>query len=165
MSLAKKILEPSGANANALIRLVVGGVFLNEGILKFLYPVAQASGRFAKIGIPHPDFFGPFVGTVETVCGAMLILGLLTRPAAIALFIDISVAILSTKIPVLLGHGFLGFSLMKLSHYGFLSMVHEARTDFSMWFGLLFLLIAGPGRCSLDARLFTGNSKTINPSR
>jgi len=86
-----------------LIRLVVGGVFLNEGVLKFLYPVAQASGRFAKIGVPHPDFFGPFVGTVETICGAMVILGLLTRPAAIALFIDISVAIFTTKIPVLLG--------------------------------------------------------------
>ncbi|MCL5096074.1 MAG: DoxX family protein [Candidatus Omnitrophica bacterium] len=147
-----------------MIRLVVGGVFLNEGILKLLYPVAQASGRFAKIGIPHPGFFGPFVGTVETVCGAMVILGLLTRPAAIALFIDISAAIITTKIPVLLGHGFLGFSLTKLGHYGFLSMVHEARTDFSMWFGLLFLLIAGPGRWSFDARLNARNSKTIKPS-
>lgn len=156
MSLWKKTCEPSGANANVLIRLVVGGVFLNEGILKFLYPVAQAAGRFAKIGIPYPEFFGPFVALVETVCGAMLILGLLTRPAAIALFIDISVAIFSTKIPVLLGHGFLGFSLMKLDHYGFLSMVHEARTDFSMWFGLLFLLVTGPGRWSVDARLAKG---------
>ncbi|HEX5399727.1 MAG TPA: DoxX family protein [Verrucomicrobiae bacterium] len=150
MSLWKKINEPSGAVANALIRFVVGLVFLNEGILKFLYPAAQAAGRFAKIGIPHPDFFGPFVATVETVCGAMLILGLLTRPAAVALFVDISMAIFSTKIPVLLGHKFLGFSLMKLDHYGFLSMVHEARTDLAMWFGLLFLLIAGPGRCSFD---------------
>jgi uncharacterized membrane protein YphA (DoxX/SURF4 family) len=151
MSLWKKIAAPTGVNANILIRLVVGGVFLNEGILKFLYPTAQAAGRFAKIGIPYPNFFGPFVGTVETVSGAMVILGLLTRPAAIALFIDISVAIFTTKIPVLLGYGFFGFSLMQLSNYGFLSMVHEARTDFSMWFGLLFLLITGPGRWSLDA--------------
>ena len=153
MSLWTKINAPTGGGANVLIRFVVGLVFLNEGILKFLYPVAQASGRFAHIGIPHPDFFGPFVATVETVCGAMVILGLLTRPAAIALFIDISVALFTTKIPVLLGHGFLGFSLMQLDHYGVLSMVHEARTDFSMWFGLLFLLMSGPGRWSLDARL------------
>src|SRR3974390_1175843 len=153
MSLLKKICEPTGANANILIRLVVGGVFLNEGILKFLYPATQASGRFAHIGIPYPDFFGPFVAVVETVCGAMVILGLLTRPAAIALFIDISVAILSTKIPVLLSHGFRGVSLMKLAHYGFLSMVHEARTAFSMWFDLLFLLATGPGRWSMEARL------------
>lgn len=153
MSLLKSICKPTGASANVLIRLVVGGVFLNEGILKFLYPAAQAAGRFAKIGIPYPDFFGPFVAAVETICGVMVILGLLTRPAAIALFIDISVAIFTTKIPVLLGHGYLGFSLMKLDHYGFLSMVHEARTDFAMWFGLLFLLVAGPGRWSLDSPL------------
>jgi uncharacterized membrane protein YphA (DoxX/SURF4 family) len=103
--------------------------------------------------LPHPGFLGPFVGTVETVCGAMIFLGLLTRPAAFALFIDIGVAIFTTRIPVLLGHGFLGFSLMKLPHYGFLSMVHEARTDFAIWFGLLFLLITGPGRWSADALL------------
>lgn len=165
MSLLKKICHPTGANANVLIRLVVGGVFLNEGLLKFLYPAAQAAGRFAKIGIPYPDFFGPFVGTVETVCGAMVILGLLTRLAAIPLFIDISMAIFTTKIPVLLGHGFLGFSLIfKEDHYGLLSMVHEARTDFSMWFGLLFLLIAGPGRWSFDAWSSARNSKTTKPS-
>jgi uncharacterized membrane protein YphA (DoxX/SURF4 family) len=93
MNIWKKIISPTGANANILIRLVVGGVFLNEGILKFLYPMMQASGRFAKIGIPYPDFVGPFVGAVETVCGLMVILGLLTRPAAFALFVDISVAI------------------------------------------------------------------------
>lgn len=150
MSLWKRITAPTSANANILIRFVIGGVFLNEGILKFLYPATQAAGRFVKIGIPHPDFFGPFVGTVETVCGLMVILGLLTRPAAFALFIDISVAIFTTKIPLLLGRGFLGFSLMDLPHYGFLSMVHEARTDFAMWFGLLFLLITGPGRWSAD---------------
>ncbi len=153
MSLLKTFCKPTGANANILIRLVVGGVFLNEGILKFLYPAAQAAGRFTKIGIPFPDFFGPFVATVETVCGAMVILGLLTRPAAILLFIDISVAIFTTKIPVLLGHGYLGFPLMNLDHYGFLSMVHEARTDFAMWFGLMFLLVTGPGRWSMDAGL------------
>ena len=142
----------TGANANVLIRLVVGGVFLNEGILKFLDPAANAAGRFAAIGIPHPDFFGPFVAVVEVLGGLLVILGLLTRLSALALFINISVAIFTTKIPVLLGHGYLGFSLMKLKSYGLLSMVHEARTDFSMWFGLLFLLVAGPGRWSLDAR-------------
>jgi putative oxidoreductase len=79
--------------------------------------------------------------------------GLLTRLAAIVLLIDISVAIVSTKIPVLLGHGFWGLSLMKLPRYGFWSMMHEARADFSMWLGLLFLVIVGAGRWSLDAAL------------
>jgi putative oxidoreductase len=159
MKLSQMTMSAStGASANALIRLVVGGVFLNEGVLKFLDPATNAAGRFATIGIPYPEFFGPFVAVVETLGGLLVILGLLTRPAALALFVNISVAIFTTKIPVLLGHGYLGFSLMKLKSYGLLSMVHEARTDFSMWFGLLFLLVAGPGCWSLDARRKAGRT-------
>jgi len=130
---------------------MVGSVFFVEGILKFLYPQELAAGRFEKIGIPIPHVTGPFVGGVETICGALVLLGLLTRMAAFPLLINITVAILSTKIPILLGHGFWTFTLMKLPRYGFLSMMHEARTDFSMWLGLLFLIIVGPGRWSLDA--------------
>lgn len=161
------LLRPAGpqvtARCVALIRLMVGGVFLVEGILKFLEPEALAAGRFSKIGIPAPELLGPFVAGVETVCGALVLLGVLTRLSAIPLLIDISVAILSTKIPVLLGHGFWGFALPKLSHYGFLSMVHEARTDFSMSLGLVFLIIVGGGSLSLD-RLFTGGQATAKPA-
>jgi putative oxidoreductase len=83
-----------------------------------------------------------------------LIIGLLTRLAAILLLIDISVAIVSTKIPILLGHGFWGFSVTKLPRYGFLGMIHEARTDLAMWFGLVFLLVVGAGKTySLDVAL------------
>ena len=123
--------------ATVLVRIMAGSVFLSEGIQKFLYPEDLAAGRFAKIGIPSPEILGPFVGRSEVVFGVLLIIGFLTRLAAIVLLIDISVAIVSTKIPVLLGHGFWGFSLMKLPRYGFWSMMHEARTDFSMWLGLL----------------------------
>jgi putative oxidoreductase len=81
------------------------------------------------------------------------IFGLLTRLAVIPLIIDMLVAILSTKIPILLGHGFWGFSLRNLPYYGFWGMAHEARTDFAMLLGSIFLLIAGAGAWSLDARL------------
>jgi putative oxidoreductase len=134
-----------------LIRLVVGGVFLVEGRLKFMFPDELAAGRFAKIGLPAPGFFGPFVGGVEVVCGALLILGLLTRLAALPLLIDISVALISTKLTVLLGHGFGPFSVMKAPHYGLLGMIHEGRTDLAMFFGLLFLLVVGAGGISFDA--------------
>src|SRR5439155_12255142 len=97
--------------STVLVRLLIGSVFVSEGIQKFLYPAELAAGRFTKIGIPAPETMGPFVGGCEIVCGALLIIGLLTRPATIVLLIDISVAILSTKIPILLGHGFWGFSL------------------------------------------------------
>ena len=121
----------------------------------------MGAGRFAKIGITAPEIMGPFVGGVETICGALLILGLLTRFAAIPLLIDISVAIISTKIPILLGHGFWNFSLPKLQNYGFWSMVHEARTDFCMLLGALFLLVVGAGKkWSIDARLKSPDGAT-----
>src|ERR1700733_1085301 len=101
-----KILRSSAPAATVLIRVMVGGVFLWEGIQKFLFPEALGVGRFIKIGIPAPQFFAPFVGVVEIVCGSLLILGLLTRPAAIPLLIDISVAIFTTKIPMAAKSGF-----------------------------------------------------------
>ncbi len=91
------------------MRLLAGGVFLSEGIQKFLYPAELSAGRFAKIGVPAPQIMGPLVGVCEVPCGTLLIIGLLTRLVAIVHLIDISVAIISTKIPVLLGHGFWGF--------------------------------------------------------
>ena len=132
MSLLAKLASSKAPKGVVLIRLMVGAVFLTEGILKFLHPEELGAGRFARIGIPAPAVMGPFVAGVETICGALVLVGLLTRLAAIPLLINISVAIFSTKIPILLGHGFWTFTLAKLPRYGFLSMVHEARTDFSM---------------------------------
>jgi putative oxidoreductase len=136
-----------------LIRLVVGGVFFVEGVQKFLYPAEVGAGRFAKIGIPSPAVMGPLVGVVETVCGALVLLGLLTRLAAAPLIFNMVVAIVSTKIPILLGHGFWGFSLRQVPYYGFWGMAHEARTDWAMLLGSIFLLIVGAGAWSLDRRL------------
>jgi putative oxidoreductase len=149
----RRLLSTNAPAATILVRLLVGSVFLSEGIQKFLYPTELAAGRFAKIGIPAPEILGPFVGACETIAGGLLILGLITRFAALVLLIDISVAIVSTKIPILLGHGYGRFALPNLPRYGFLSMMHEARTDFSMWLGLLFLLIVGAGKISFDAIL------------
>jgi putative oxidoreductase len=125
---------------------MVGWVFLSEGIQKFLFLDALGVGRFIKIGIPAPHFFAPFVGLVEIVCGAMVIVGLLTRLAAIPLLIDILVAIATTKLPM-------------LSKSGFWNMMHEARTDYCMLFGLLFLLIVGSGPVALDARFHSHDIK------
>lgn len=136
----RRMFSSQASSAVILVRILVGWVFLSEGIQKFLYPQALGAGRFAKIGIPAPGFFGPFVGAVETICGALLILGLLTRLASIPLIIDISVAIATTKIPMLL-------------HQGFWAAMHEARTDFCMLLGSIFLLIVGAGGASLDAKL------------
>ena len=160
----KRLIQTSAPRAVFLIRLVVGGVFLSEGIQKFLYPAENGAGRFARIGIPSPETMGPFVGVVEIVCGALILAGLLTRLAAIPLIVDMLVAILSTKIPILVGHGFWGFSLRTLPYYGFWGMLHEARTDFAMLFGSIFLLIVGAGLWSIDARLVTSVKQPTHDS-
>jgi uncharacterized membrane protein YphA (DoxX/SURF4 family) len=153
MPTLRRIVHSNAPTAVILIRLAVGAVFLSEGIQKFLYPADLAAGRFAKIGIPAPQIMGPFVGVVEIACGALIILGLLTRLAALALIIDMLVAILSTKIPILLGHGFWRFSVAKLPSYGFWAMAHEGRTDLAMLLSAIFLLMVGAGAWSLDQRL------------
>ncbi len=129
--------------AVVLVRLLVGAVFLSEGIQKFLFPDALGVGRFAKIGIPAPQLMAPFVGAVEIVFGSLLILGLLTRLAAIPLLIDIGVAIATTKVPMLLKEGFW-------------KAAHETRTDYAMLLGLVFLLLVGGGPLSIDSRLSRG---------
>lgn len=134
------LLNSCAPSSVVLIRVMVGWVFLTEGVQKFLFPVVLGVGRFEKIGIPAPHFFAPFVGVVEIVCGLLLVAGLLTRLASIPLLIDISVAIATTKIPMLMKSGFW-------------PAMHEARTDFCMLMGLLFLLIVGSGAVSLDEKL------------
>jgi uncharacterized membrane protein YphA (DoxX/SURF4 family) len=140
MTIPRRILATNGPAAVLLVRLIVGGVFLSEGIQKFLYPDALGVGRFVKIGIPAPEVMAPFVGVFEIGCGLLLILGSLTRLAAIPMIIDMLVAIWTTKIPILFKDGFW-------------SMAHEARTDWAMLLGSLFLLIVGAGACSIDALL------------
>jgi putative oxidoreductase len=120
-----------------LIRLMVGAVFLSEGIQKFLFPDKLGAGRFQKIGIPNPEFFGPFVGTFEIACGVLILIGLFTRFAAIPLIIIMLVAIATTKATV-------------LANDGFWEMLHGSRTDWAMLLGSIFLLIRGGGKWSLD---------------
>ncbi len=84
---------------------------------------------------------------------ATIILGLFTRLASIPLIVIMIVAIVSTKVPILLGQDFWIFHLPRLPRYGFWSMLHEARADFDMLLGSLYLLIAGGGAWSLDAML------------
>ncbi|WP_154017803.1 DoxX family protein [Candidatus Protochlamydia phocaeensis] len=135
-------LEKSSLWEPILIRLMVGTVFLSEGIQKFLYPGTLGVGRFSQIGIPFPEITAPFVGIVEIIFGSLLIIGFMTRLACLPLLIDILTAIATTKIPLLLSKGFW-------------PMAHEARTDFCMLLGLLFLLIVGPGKWSIDDRFPT----------
>lgn len=139
-TISRRLISTRAPRAVILVRLLVGLVFLSEGIQKFLFPDALGVGRFTKIGIPAPEIMAPFVGVFEIGCGALLIVGLVTRLAAIPLIIDMLVAITTTKIPLLIKGGFW-------------AMAHEARTDVCMLLGSLFLLIVGAGLWSADAKL------------
>lgn len=137
----KKILTTDNDKTTVLIRLMIGTVFLSEGIQKFLFADKLGAGRFKKIGLPDPEFLGPFVGGFEIVCGTFVLLGLFTRLAALPLVIIMLVAIISTKGTI-------------LANEGFWSMMHGSRTDWSMLLGSIFLLIKGGGWLSADRRIF-----------
>jgi putative oxidoreductase len=138
--LSHRILATDASGWVVLIRLMVGAVFLSEGVQKVLYPADLGAGRFAKIGLPAPEALAPFVATFEIACGLLVLLGLFTRLAAVPLIAIMLVAIATTKVPILMTSGFW-------------KMAHEARTDYSMLLGSLFLLILGGGAWSLDASL------------
>jgi putative oxidoreductase len=136
----RQIISTDAAKTTLLIRLMVGVVFLSEGIQKFLFPEKLGAGRFEKIGLPAPGFLGPFVGTFEILCGLLVLFGLLTRLASIPLIIIMVVAIVTTKAEV-------------LAMDGFWEMMHGSRTDWSMMLGGIFLLLKGGGKWSLDQKL------------
>jgi putative oxidoreductase len=135
-----RLLNTSPRAIILLIRLMVGAVFLSEGIQKFLFPALRGAGRFEKIGLPNPEFLGAFVGFFEVLCGALILLGLFTRLAAIPTLIIMLVAIWTTKGEV-------------LANEGFWPMMHGSRTDWAMLLGSIYLIIEGGGKWSVDRAL------------
>jgi putative oxidoreductase len=152
-TLTNWILTPplDGPRSTVLIRCMAGGVFLSEGILKFVY-ANQGVGRFTKLGFPAPEQTADFVTLLEIVGGALLIAGLLTRLIAIPFVIEMIVAMLSTKVSL-----YLGTSPLPLPpsppQTGIWAVLHETRSDYAQIMSALFLLAAGPGPWSLDALL------------
>jgi len=130
-------LQTSTPAATILIRLIVGLVFTTEGLQKFLYPDMLGVGRFIKLGIPAPGFMAAFVGVVEIVFGALIVIGLMTRRATIPLAVDMIVAIITTKMPIFVSKGFW-------------IAIYASQLDFVMLLGLIFLFIEGPGSCSIE---------------
>lgn len=123
-----------------LVRIVVGVVFLTEGVLKFLHPADLGAGRFARIGLPMPGLLGPFVGAVEILGGLALVFAVAPGWAALVLLGVITTALATTKVPILLGHPLGRFAPAKAPYGGVLGFLHEARTDLSMFFGTLALI-------------------------
>lgn len=136
-----RVILPAWHSRSILfVRLAVGLIFLTQGILKYIDP-HMGVNRFTRIGFPDPYFTAHFVGTFEIVCGVLVLIGLVTRLAAVPLLVVICTAIATTKIPELFR-----------PNQGSWFMVSDARTDFAMLMSLLFLVYTGAGASSLDAR-------------
>lgn len=136
----QKLLDTNDSKTSILIRLIVGAVFLSEGIQKFIFPAIRGAGRFEKIGLPSPEFLGSFVGFFEILCGILILIGLFTRLASIPILIIMLVAMATTKVEV-------------LENDGFWAMLHGSRTDWAMLLGAIFLIIEGGGKWSIDKKL------------
>jgi len=160
----RRLLATTESGWTLLVRLMIGlVVFFPEGLQKLLFPGILGAGRFARIGIPSPEVLGPFVGVIEILCGALIIVGLATRLAALPLVIIMLVAIVSTKVPILLGRDAWIFHVQQMSRYGLWSMLHEARVDLDMLIGCIYLFVVGGGRWSLDARLASSPAPPKTP--
>ncbi|MEI1279330.1 DoxX family protein [Leptospira venezuelensis] len=140
-----------GDRSNLIIRILVGGVFIWEGIIKFLF-VNQGIGRFTKLGFSHPEMTASFIGGLEILGGAMLILGILTKPLSFVFIIQMLVAMYLTKLPLLFETSPL-LPPQAPPIFGFWAVLHEIRSEYSQALGCLFLYLSGPGRFSLDSIL------------
>ena len=140
-----------GPKSTLLLRLMAGGVFFWEGLLKFVY-VNQGVGRFTKLGIPFPHFTATFIGSLEIFGGLLLLVGFTTRLIAIPFVAEMIVAILSTKVSL-----YLGTSPLPLPpappQVGFWAVLHEVRSEYAQMLTVMFLMLNGPGAWSLDAVL------------
>jgi putative oxidoreductase len=138
--LSSTIFKTVNDYRSVLPRLIVGLIFISEGIQKFLFPDLVGTGRFEQIGFTNPEFLAYFVASFEIGCGSLMLIGFLTRVATIPLFIIMLTAIITTKIPILMDKGFW-------------AMAHESRTDFAMTILIIYLLIYGSGRLSVDSKI------------
>jgi len=147
------LLNPptDGPKSTLILRLMAGGVFFWEGLLKFVY-ANQGVGRFTKLGIPFPHFTATFIGGLEIFGGLLLLTGFTTRLIAIPFVAEMIVAILSTKISMYLGTSPLPLPPVP-PQVGLWAVLHEVRSEYAQMLTALFLLVNGPGEWSLDAVL------------
>jgi putative oxidoreductase len=115
----------------------------------FEFGVGSFGKALAAEGVPLPEFFAYSVTLLEVVGGAFLIVGLLSRPIALLLTIDMVVAIL------LVAHEF-----------GFLSSTGRAGVEINVLLigGLLAILFAGAGSISVDRALEGRAKNRISPA-
>jgi putative oxidoreductase len=134
--------------APLVVRVIVGIIMAAHGWQKLTQtgPANFGGQMLSGMGVPLPVFMGYVVTFVELFSGILLILGLLSRLAALLLTIDLVVAILLVKVNVGLLSGSSGTG---------------AELDLALIAGLLVILLAGPGKLSLDHALGLERDATV----
>lgn len=148
----RNILRTDAPAAVLFVRLAVGFTFIVAGSGK-LRDLTSTSGFFEGIGFPAPAELAAMVGTFEVLGGTLVLMGLATRLAVLPLMVIMIMAILSTKVPTLVGGPVGPFSAPRGPNTGLAAFLNASRLDFSMLMTTTFLLIVGAGQASLDARL------------
>ena len=139
-SIKTQILNTGNDSKIIFIRLIVGLIFISEGIQKYLIVTMLGPAFFKEIGFSDPMFWAYFTGAFEIFCGILILFGLLTRLASIPLLTIMITALLTTKLPLLATKGFWTFS-------------HEYSLDFSLTLLLILLIIYGGGKWSVDLKI------------
>ena len=124
-----------------LLRLIVGLIFLSEGIQKYLIVSVVGPAFFQESGFNNPMFWVYLAGTFEILCGILILFGFLTRLASIPLLTIMITAFITVKLPL-------------LNNRGFWTFLHEYNIDFSLTLLLILLFIYGGGKWSVDFKIF-----------
>jgi putative oxidoreductase len=139
-SIITKLLSTGDDKKLIFLRLIVGLIFISEGIQKYLFLEILGPGFFKEIGFSHAIFWAYFTGGFEIFCGLLTLLGLFTRLAAIPLLTIMIIAFITTKLPL-------------LALKGFWTFFHMYSTDFSLTILLILLIIFGGGKWSVDSKI------------
>ena len=128
------------------LRIVVGLVFISEGIQKYLFLQVLGPALFQDIGFQHATFWAYFTGAFEMTCGLLVMVGLVTRFASIPLFIIMITAFIRVKLPLLHTQGFWNFA-------------HQYNIEFALTILLVVLFLHGGGKWSADSGILRAISK------
>ena len=129
--------DSAGIDAALLVlRLVLGGMILVHGLTKLPPPPTFIIGVLAKANLPEVLAYGVYIG--EIVAPILLIVGVWTRLAALAIVINMVVAVLLVDLP----------RLFSLNQYGGYALEVEAMFLFTA----VALALAGAGRYSVGGR-------------